>query len=294
MSQEKQTLPEFLNGAFARYRELPQSQIDAGCERVLQRLREEAPGASAIASISERPVVRRRIWGRLAVAAGAAVVVLMVLVSLGQEPSVVGAQALVERADGSFDLLDERLIIKQGRVGRVVLLSDTSRVEMRPGSEIWLEPADDGLRIRLAAGDIIVNAAGGRPRMLYVRTQDLTVKVAAAVFLVSSQDAGSRVAVIQGDAQMRSMTDAQETNLTQGQQFATSPRVELGALSEAVSWSRNAEIHLAQLLEPRLTIEEGCGAPDLRSIVRENGGWNLRLPGVLWRKYRCRRALAGE
>src|SRR5262249_55880188 len=41
----------------------------------------------------------------------------------------------------------------------MVTLADDSRVEMRAGAEAQVERASDGLRIRLSAGSIIVNAA---------------------------------------------------------------------------------------------------------------------------------------
>jgi RNA polymerase sigma factor (sigma-70 family) len=69
-----------------------------------------------------------------------------------------------------------------------------SRVEIREMSELSLDHASDGLRIRLSKGSIIVNAAKQRNGHLYVQTKDMTVSVVGTVFVVNAEEAGSRVA----------------------------------------------------------------------------------------------------
>jgi hypothetical protein len=83
-------------------------------------------------------------------------------------------------------------------------------------------------------------------------------------------------------------------HLIRGEQIATGPQMEPRPLNDEISWSRNAEAHLVLLQQPAPGKEERCGPGDLRSIVHNNGGWNLRLIGTLWRNYRCQRSLAGE
>src|SRR6185436_7638219 len=69
-----------------------------------------------------------------------------------------------------------------GAAGSVLALADGSRVEMRSHSELSLERADDGIRIRLRSGSIIVNAAKQPSGHLYVQTKDVTVSVVGTVF----------------------------------------------------------------------------------------------------------------
>jgi uncharacterized protein (TIGR03435 family) len=66
-----------------------------------------------------------------------------------------------------------------------------------------LESAEDGIRIVLNAGGILVTAAEQRSGHLYVRTKDVTVSVVGTVFLVNAEKEGSRVAVIQGEVHVQ-------------------------------------------------------------------------------------------
>ena len=89
-------------------------------------------------------------------------------------------------------------IIRSGEMtGGGLVLSDGSQVEMRAQSELVLERADDGVRIRLNKGSVIVNAAKQHGH-LYVQTKDVTVSVVGTVFVVQAEEEGSRVAVIEG------------------------------------------------------------------------------------------------
>jgi len=268
MNTHKQTVPEFLDRTFARFRDLPHSHVEAACDRVLQRLQGEIPRRPIVDPVPHR-VRQGQNWRRFAAIAAVVVVVFAVLFVQTRELTLAEGEILRTSGDGV-----------------VLTLSDGSRVEMRPQSEMFVEPADDGLRLRLNHGAVIINLAVQRTGKFHVRTDDLTATVAAGVFLVSAEPAGSRVAVIQGEVRVQQGTS--ETNLGQGEQFATSPQMESRTVPEVLPWSRSAETHLAQLLEPRLTLEERCGPPDLRSIVRENG-WNLRLLRVLWWQYNCQR-----
>jgi ferric-dicitrate binding protein FerR (iron transport regulator) len=258
------------------------------CERVLQTLRAERALAPSPVPAAGRTRYRRT-WRHLAVLGAFAALVLSILFTEIQGrrelAAVAGADAVVQAADGSLSGLAVGQILKtDSSLGRLLALADGSRVEVREQSELSLERADDRVRIRLQRGSVIVNAAEKSTR-LSVLTKDLTVALAGTVFLVVAEQAGSRVAVIQGEVRVQQGTT--EMNLTQGEQLATSPLLEPREVSEQIAWSRNAEIHLQQLQQSRKTIEELCGPTDLRSIVRENGGWNLRLPRVLWRKYKC-------
>jgi uncharacterized protein (TIGR03435 family) len=136
---------------------------------------------------------------------------------------------------------------------------------MRPESELALEPANDGPRIRLNAGSVIVTAAkhGGH---LYVQTKDVSVSVVGTVFLVNAEQAGSRVAVIQGEVQVQQ--GATSRKLAPGEQVASNPLMESHPVPEEIAWSRHAEEHLALLQRsaanatPELLFEAGTVKPD--------------------------------
>jgi uncharacterized protein (TIGR03435 family) len=136
-------------------------------------------------------------------------------------------------------------------------LADGSRVEVRAQSEVSLEFAEDGVRIRLNRGSVIVTAAKQHNGHLYVQTKDVTVSVVGTVFLVNAEAEGSRVAVIEGEVHVKE-GDALKT-LRPGAQVLTGIKMEALPLAQEVSWSPNAALHVALLqqntvppAEPRL------------------------------------------
>jgi uncharacterized protein (TIGR03435 family) len=132
-----------------------------------------------------------------------------------------------------------------GGAGAQLVLSDGSRVEMRSQSELSLARADDGLQIHLRRGGIIVNAAKQRTGHLIVNTKDVTVSVVGTVFMVNTEDNGSRVVVIEGE--VRVQQDATEKTLLPGEQMTTGPQTPPATLEESLTWSRRAVEHVAQL-----------------------------------------------
>ena len=137
--------------------------------------------------------------------------------------------------EGAVDQNDS--IRSNSGAGAVLELADGSRVEMRSHSALSLERANDGLRIRLSAGGIIVNAAKQRTGHLYVQTKDMRVSVVGTVFLVNADEAGSRVAVIEGEVRVE--REGEEKTLLPGEQVATN-RILPPPVRESIKWSRNA------------------------------------------------------
>jgi ferric-dicitrate binding protein FerR (iron transport regulator) len=88
------------------------------------------------------------------------------------------------------------MVRANGGASTVLKLADGSR-EMRADSELFIERADDGVRLHLNQGTVIVNAAKQRNGHLYVHARDITVSV-GAVFFVKTEEAGSRVGVLEG------------------------------------------------------------------------------------------------
>ena len=130
-----------------------------------------------------------------------------------------------------------------GEAGTQFTLADGSRVEMRARTELTVDRADDGIRIDLKEGGIIVNAAKQRGGHLYVQTKDMTVAVVGTVFVVNAAEDGSRVAVIEGEVRVRE--GQTETRLRPGQQVSTNPTVPVRPVADEIAWSRRAPAHLA-------------------------------------------------
>jgi len=136
-------------------------------------------------------------------------------------------------------------IIRSNEVEGMFTLEDGSRIEMRPRSEVSLEPGGDGVRIRLNRGTVIVTAAKQRSGHLYVQTKDVTVSVVGTVFLVNAEEEGSRVAVIQGEVHVQEGDRVKK--LLAGEQVSTGVSREILPVVQEVSWSPNAALHVAML-----------------------------------------------
>src|SRR5204862_6089465 len=114
-------------------------------------------------------------------------------------------------------------------------LADGSLIEMRANSEMAIEAADDGVRIRLDAGSVIVTAAKQQKGHLYVQTKDVTVSVVGTVFLVNAEEAGSRVAVIQGEVRVQQGVILKK--LLPGEQIETNPIMRSVPMIKEIQWS---------------------------------------------------------
>ena len=191
----------------------------------------------------------------------------------GTVPS--GDSALYRIVDGTVRTGD-RIQARGG--GAQLALLDGSRVEMRSLSELSVERADDGLRIRLNKGGIIVHAADQRvddvgatfrrPGHLYVQTKDVTVSVVGTVFLVNAGEDGSRVAVIEGEVHVQQ--GATKTTLLPGQQVATNPSMDARPVRESIAWSRNAGALVTLLQQSAVIPPAITGAQDAPVPIAQN------------------------
>jgi uncharacterized protein (TIGR03435 family) len=203
------------------------------------------------------------VWWRQVGWAAAAVLVLAIGTAILWPR---GDTALYRVVDGTVQSGDT---IQTNGGGAQLALLDGSRVEMRSQSELSLERADDGLRIRLSKGGIIVHAAQQRTGHLYVQTNDMRVSVVGTVFLVNADDDGSRVAVIEGE--VRVQQGGVETTLRRGDDLATNASVKAPPVSEAIAWSRNAPALVALLRQssvaaPAVGVQSGT-TPDAFEVV---------------------------
>jgi uncharacterized protein (TIGR03435 family) len=237
-------------------------EVDSHCEHVFQHLQSRRPQAVPQGRQEgnvDFTVLSFLPWRRISMVSAAAAVALAVFVGVWWRS---GSPAVVESVDGGlyrvvegknqFLGVSERLetgetIHSNGGSGGTLVLADGSRVEMRSQSELSFERTDDGMRILLSNGGVIVNAAKQREgRHLYVQTKDLTVSVVGTVFLVNAEEGGSRVAVIEGEVRVKQ--GSTEKKLRPGEQVTTNPSTMLSIpVREEISWSRQAETHVALL-----------------------------------------------
>lgn len=144
--------------------------------------------------------------------------------------------------------IDRDRVVRTGKEsGAVLELADGSKIEMRERSELSLNRASDGVKIRLERGSVIVTAAKQRNGRLYVGTNDCTVSVVGTVFSVNAGTKGSRVSVIEGEVHVEH--GARTEALRPGQQVATNPVLGTVPVEQDIAWSRNAEAHVALMKE---------------------------------------------
>jgi uncharacterized protein (TIGR03435 family) len=263
-----------MDRGFAPYRQLSQGQVDLSLMRVLQQLKKQ-PVWQSNAPLIDAEANTRRAFVR--VASAAAAVLLAVAAAIMSRP----------HDDRLFRIVEgEALIgdtVRSGDAGTVLTLADGSRVEMRSHSELGVERATDGIRIRLSSGGIIVNAATQPTGHLYVQTKDMTVSVVGTVFLVNAEESGSRVAVIEGEVSIQQ--GGSEQTLQPGEQVRTNPQMAVQPLEEEISWSKNAVEHIALLeqsaavspveqkpTEPRVAFEAISIRPNPTFTGRARGG----------------------
>ena len=218
------------------------------------KLRQPAPFPSEVSDLRrERSRVR---WMMPAAAA----VALAVIGLLWFRSPTTSAFAKVEIAgDSSYrvgEVLHPGTSIQSGPKESMVLSTkDLSRVEMRALSNAMLESSDDGTGLRLNSGSVLVTAAKQKPgKSFYVVTPDTRVVVTGTIFLVEVQPAGSRVAVLEGDVEVRYGTIAK--TLSQGEQLETNPTTVADSLTKTLSWSRQAQELVAMLPKEPVTATE--------------------------------------
>jgi len=139
-----------------------------------------------------------------------------------------------------------------------------------------LKPADDGIRLFLPEGSVIVTASEQGAGHLYVETRDCTVSVAGTIFLVKAAKEGSRVAVIQGEVRVEQRGGVQE--MSPGQELTTAPALAPVPVTEEISWSRSAPAHLALLEQARVVPPPPTPDAVISGAVRFSGG--EPVPGV--------------
>jgi uncharacterized protein (TIGR03435 family) len=259
---------DVLDRGFTRHGEPSREQVASDLARIRERLGSEmanfrlqaeattsgksvgsrASVASAFPGLSQVEGRRKETaWVRLAAAA-----VLVLAAAIGTaimwRPSDTAMYRVVEG-----DVYQGRTIRSNGGGGAVLALPDGSRIEMRSQTELALDRVDDGIRIRLSQGGIIVNAAKQHTGHLYVLTKDIMVSVVGTVFVVNADADGSRVAVIEGE--VRVQQGGTEQKLLPGDRVTTNPEIEPVPVATELMWSRRARA-LTALLERQSAREQ--------------------------------------
>jgi uncharacterized protein (TIGR03435 family) len=259
MKRDPNNIDDFLE------RHLPsasEEEMESDGRRVLAALRSRAFEVP-LHSLSGGPGAKNSglRWRSAAVVSAAAALLLTIFLGTAVVLRQDGSVAVVENVDSGLYRVSEGQqpepvsVRERLQVGDTVRtadgqsalfsLVDGSSIEMRSGSELSLERADDGVRVVLIRGGVIVNAAKQRQGHLYVQTKDVTVSVVGTVFLVNAEEEGSRVAVIEGE--VRVVQGEIEKSLRPGQQVLTQPVMQWQPVSEEISWSGSRETHLALL-----------------------------------------------
>ena len=236
MAHVNERFTTMLTRYLTRHGEAPAEDVSLTVGRVWRRLE---PHALHLPEHLPRRVKPTQTLRVTAAALAAAAVFLLAATPLVREwTSPDPARAVVDSTDGSVyrtvngeaakipvggTINTGETIRTNGTAGAVLALADGSRVEMRSQSELAVERADDGIRIRLRGGSIIVNAAKQRTGQLYVQTKDMSVSVVGTIFLVNAEPAGSSVAVIEGEVRVRETKGPSDTKLRPGQQVSSNP-----------------------------------------------------------------------
>jgi len=281
MNRCPRQIDEVIDAHLGLYADAPAGDMQQAQERARLRLLEETQRLP-----ERRPLGAGFTWSRTFVLASAALAVFVLTIQTpGIRRVLTTSSGLAAANSAGGDLYREsgtRLaqgdpIARSERVrsrtaNAQLVMADGSLIEMRANSELSLEPADDGMTIRLGTGSIIVNAAKQHGH-LYVTTKDVLVSVVGTVFLVNAESDGSSVGVIEGEVHVRE--GAVETSLRPGQQVSTNRKIVARPLREAIAWSGNADAIRAILanFEKGMAMTAGPlkSAAEKRRVVEPGG-----------------------
>jgi hypothetical protein len=251
------------------------------CRRALYAARKGARRAEApAAGRGSRRVLPP--WAKaaalVAVAAGAAAWLAFGAGLVGPE-----ARAKVKTIDGELLLVaGDRTValaagatVERGAVVRtasgssaILLLADGSAIELGERTELSLDRRTDGVVVAVDRGELIVEAAERKRGRLYVATDELTAAVTGTIFAVDSGVRGSRVAVLDGEVEVRQ--GARRAVLRAGEQHA-SGRLGRASLESEFGWSRNAVAYrerIAALAALGRELDATLAAPAARTSTR--------------------------
>ena len=224
MKIDNKTSKQILDAFFARTARPTRNQIDSSRRKIFEKLETFQFGRFDIAS----PRTERRWFLRVAIGTCAiAIAIFATSTILRTNPMMAEAKngTLYRVSKGGPQEIQPGEKIRDGELirtddGGVLALADGSTVHVGSKSELSINATTSGMRIRINRGGVVVNGARETQRSLDVETTDLTASIPGTVSLVSSEQEGSRVAVVQGEVQVYGGGKAQK--LYPGDQIVTS------------------------------------------------------------------------
>ncbi len=138
-------------------------------------------------------------------------------------------------------------VLRTGKRGSTWLaLDDGSILEIEARTQLRLRRQRLGNRVHVDRGRVIVQAAAQGDDTLEVATDDVVVAVKGTVFGLSHGTKGTRVAVVEGEVEVRSSGSRQ--SLRAGEQFDTRGVVAASVVDD-VAWSADADRYADMLAE---------------------------------------------
>jgi len=240
---------------------MPEPEDYQEYEAMLRQLRPRTPNLPSSLSPT------RLHWSLLVAAAIAAAAVLILSVAVFR--SSLHRMSPIQSAAKPDALTRTRQVVRTDAERTVLIpLADGSEIEVHPLSELTIEDSQDGMRLQLDHGSVIVEAAKQRVGHLYMRTRDVTVTVTGTIFFVGVEEKGSRVGVIEGQVRVQHGGDLK--TLEPGEQLSTNPDMPAVSIAEEIAWSQNAPIHLAllgQSAAAQLPAKPSVPAPQESSVA---------------------------
>lgn len=225
------------------------------CPHCRAKLIEKKNGNTVIA-MPVRSTSRWARWGSWAAAAALVFAFLYMGRDRIDTALAQGPRATVDTVQGNLYLVPEGILKPGASIGEnqavrtgpnshaVLRLADGSRVEINERTEVSVHAAWSGKVVRLQRGDVIVQAAKQHRGYLRVQTRDAIASVKGTVFAVSAGINGSQVSVLEGAVAVAQ--SGSEVILKPGEQTASNPAI-VGTITEAFSWSLNADNYIAIL-----------------------------------------------
>ena len=138
-------------------------------------------------------------------------------------------------------------VLRTGKRGSTWLaLDDGSVLEIEARTQLRLRRQRLGNRVHVDRGRVIVQAAAQGGDTLEVATDDIVVAVKGTVFGLSHGTKGTRVAVVEGEVEVRS--SGSRKSLRAGEQFDTRGVVATSVVDD-VAWSADADRYADMLAE---------------------------------------------
>ena len=138
-------------------------------------------------------------------------------------------------------------VLRTGKQGSTWLaLDDRSILEIEARTQLRLRRQRLGNRVHVDRGRVIVQAAAQGDETLEVATDDVVVAVKGTVFGLSHGTKGTRVAVVEGEVEVRA--SGSRKSLRAGEQFDTRGVVAASVVDD-IAWSADADRYADMLAE---------------------------------------------